>query len=320
MKCASCDRLWRLPVVLACCLILSSAAHAGTPEFLPGQQVGTMEFAAINEASGIAPSRQNPNVLWVHNDSGDTARVFAMTTGGNHLGIYNIIGASAQDWEDMAIGPGPAAGVDYLYLGDIGDNGATRSSITVYRVPEPAVNANQSPVTAGLGGVESIRLQYPDGARDAETLMVDPATRDIYIISKRESLSRIYRAPYPQSTIGTTIMEYKGQLPWGWATGGDISPAGSEIIVRSSGSGSLWVREPGTDLWDALAGTAHSIPIRSEPQGEAIGFDALGLGYYTVSENVHQPIYYYQQIPEPATFMLFAIPVAAVCRKRLRRR
>lgn len=269
------------------------------PEFLPAQQVGTVQHAAIDEASGLAASRANPGVLWVHNDSGDTARAFAMNVQGTHLGIYNITGASATDWEDMALGPGPDAGQSYLYLGDIGDNNAVRSTICVYRVPEPAVSPSQPPVDVDLTGVATITLQYPDGPRDAETLMVDPTTADLYIVSKREIPSRLYRAAYPQSTSQTIVMEYRGQLPWGWATGGDISPNGGEILVRGYFNASIWRRPAGTALWDAFAHTGYDAPLAIEPQGEAICFHGMGHGYYTVSEGSHQPIYYYERVPAP---------------------
>ncbi len=145
----------------------------------------------------------------------------------------------------------------------------------------------------------TITLQYPDGPRDAETLFVDPATADLYIVSKRETPSRLYRAAYPQSTSQTIVMEYRASLPWGWATGGDISPNGGEILVRGYNNASLWRRPPGTDLWDAFAQTAFDVPLATEPQGEAIGFHGLGRGYYTVSEGSSQPIYYYERVPEP---------------------
>ena len=275
--------------------VAALAAVASGQQFLPGVAVGTVANGSVDEASGLSGSRANPGVLWVHNDSGDSARAFAMNTAGDHLGIYNITGAGAWDWEDMAIGPGPAAG-DYLYLGDIGDNYAIRGSIKVYRVPEPAVDPNQSPVTVNLAGAESITLQYPDGARDAETLMVDPLSGDLYVVSKRESQSRVYRAAYPQSTGGTVTMDYLGQLPWGWATGGDISPDGDEILIRGYSNASLWTRGSGQSIWDALASAPVTVPVASEPQGEAIGFDAVGDGYFTVSESSHQPIYYYERI------------------------
>ena len=270
------------------------------PQFAPGAQVGTIQHSAINEASGIAASRKNADVLWLHNDSGDSARVFAMNTAGMHLGIYNLSGISATDWEDMAIGPGPVAGRDYLYLGDIGDNNAVRSSICVYRVKEPTVSASQPPVNVNLTGVATLKFVYEDGARDAETLMIDSQTGDLYIVSKRESQSRVYRAAAADLVPGPTItLRRVAMLPWGWATAGDISPQGDEIVIRGYSNASVWSRPPGTNLWDAFNGTAYNAPLVSEPQGEAVGYDANGMGYYTTSEGTGRPIYYFTRNPGP---------------------
>ncbi len=269
------------------------------PQFSSGTQVGTVQSTAINEASGLVASRANSDVLWVHNDSGDSARVFAMTTAGELLAIYNLLGATAWDWEDMCIGPGPTAGQDYLYLGDIGDNSAGRSSIRVYRVAEPTVSASATPIN--LSGVETFTLQYEDGARDAETLMVDPANGDLYVVSKRDYPSRVYRVEAGDlTTTGTITLQFMTQLPWRLATGGDISPQGDEIIIRSSGSASLWQRPHGTDLWDAFSGTEYSVPLRYEIQGESIAYDGEGGGYYTVSEGTNPPIYYFDRTPAAA--------------------
>jgi hypothetical protein len=137
---------------------LVQAACAGTLRATTAGQVGSK---ALTETSGVAASRDNPGVLWAHNDSGDTARVFAMTTSGQHLGWFTLGGAAAIDWEDMPIGPGPQAGRSYLYLADIGDNNHARPSIVVYRVPEPSVNVQQPPGDGQvLANVEAIGLQY----------------------------------------------------------------------------------------------------------------------------------------------------------------
>lgn len=280
-------------IVFALFFAIEAAAASACPQFLPPTTVGTLQSPLVREASGIAASRKNANVLWVHNDSGDSARIYAMNYDGKLLGIYNLAGASAIDYEDIAIGPGPTEGLDYLYIGDIGDNRARRKYVTVYRVAEPVVDPNQSPVNITLTTVDSIRLQYPDSPRDAETLMLDPVTRDIYIISKRTFFSRVYRAAYPQSTTSTTTMEYKCLLPWGWAVGGDISPTGNAIIVRSYSKASMWKVETGSQPWQAFATAKCSIPLVSEPQGEAICFAGNGRGYFTVSEKKYQPLYYF---------------------------
>ncbi len=287
-------------VILLVLAFLCTVAKGVCPQFEPGSPVGTVANSSLDEVSGIAASRQNSDVLWVHNDHGGMARVWALNTQGTHLGVYSLFGADDEDYEDIAIGPGPTVGVDYLYVGNIGDNSGSRSWIEVYRVAEPAVDSEQSPVVTTLFGVDTIKLQYPDGARDAETLMVDPVTKDIYIITKDESYSRVYRAPYPQSTTATITMEYKCELPWNKAAGGDISLDGGMVIVKtgqSSGNvASVWLRPAGTNLWDAFSGTECSVEILYEINGEAVCFDADGLGYYTTSEELYQPIHYFASV------------------------
>jgi hypothetical protein len=286
--------------------MLLTCSHAqAAPTFVPGVQTGTIQYSSTQEASGIAVSRSNANVLWTHNDSGDSARVFAMTPAGTHLGAYSINGASAADWEDIAVGPGPADSSQYLYIGDIGDNLAIRPTISVYRVAEPFVSDTQSPVTTSLSGASKLTFAYPDGPRDAESMFVDPLTRDIYILTKRENPHRLYRAAYPQATSGTTTLEFvTSYATTNWLTAADISPDGDEILVRgtNTASGRLFVRPPGGTIADALDSAPITIPLRSEPQGEAIGFDSAGWGYYTISEGTNQPIYFFNRLPEPGDF------------------
>lgn len=274
-------------------LVLSAGcrfASADCPKFLAGRKVGDIQSSRITGASGLAASRKNPGVLWTHNDY-RPACVYAMTSEGEHLGVYNLAGAKNSNWEDIAIGPGPEPNVDYLYVGDIGDNNAKRKSVMVYRFVEPTVEANQVSANT-IANVETIELVYPDGPRDAETLLLDPLTKDIYIVSK-EQTSKVYRAAYPQITMGKTTLEQVAKLRWGMATAGDISPDGREIIIRGYYSGALWLRPKDVPMWKAFENSECSIPIIPEQQGEAICFDAKGAGYYTASERRYQPIYYF---------------------------
>jgi hypothetical protein len=277
-------------------------------DFLDGEVVGHIAESQVTEASGLVASRQNEDVFWVHNDSGDSARLFAMNRSGTHLGVYTIDGATAVDWEDIAIGPGPAPGIDYLYIADMGDNGGTRSSVTVYRIPEPFVQLDQQPVTVNLTGAESLEFVYSDGSRDAETLLVDPLSGDIVVVSKREAASRVYKAEYPQSTSATNTFQYVGDLTFSWATGGDVSALGDEVLVKSSDTVTMYDRVPGANLWGALLTLGTNVPYTVEPQGEAISFDADG-NYYTVSEGSQQPIYFYQRIDPNNTSPESVIPI-----------
>ena len=120
-----------------------------------------------------------------------------------HLGDSNINGVTNRDWEDIAVGPGPINGKQYIYIGEIGDNSAAYNLKYVYRVMEPDVNSSQNPIDTTLLNIQTISFQYPDGRRDAETFNDYPLTKDIYIVSKREDSVRVYLLSYPQSTTQT---------------------------------------------------------------------------------------------------------------------
>jgi hypothetical protein len=164
--------------------------------------------SGLTECSGIIASRNNANVLWVHNDSGDSARLFAFDTQGRRLGTYTLTGATHTDYEDIAIGPGPLTNVSYLYVGDIGDNGESRSNIRVYQIPEPAVYSRQytNPPTVGVKGVRSITLNYPDSPHNAESLFVDPWTGDLFIVTKESTTSRVYSTTQAALNSGTNVI------------------------------------------------------------------------------------------------------------------
>ncbi|RIK74278.1 MAG: hypothetical protein DCC68_23430, partial [Planctomycetota bacterium] len=284
---------------------LESRCLLAAPQFLGGDIRGVVETPELVEASGLVASRRQADVLWTHNDNGDS-RLFAMTSRGEHLGIYDTQ-APAVDWEDLAIGPGPQAGTDYIYIADTGDNAQVRMTITVYRVAEPAVRSDQSPVNVNLSGVAAISLRYPDGSHDAESLIVDPDTGDIYIITKRDTPSRIYRAAYPQSTSTTTTLQYLGQLTWGGALSGDISPDGREILLKDFDDAFYYSRPVGTSIAAALAVAPESIPYTTQRLGEGISWDGQGRGYFTNSEGTHEPLYYYERVSDPAGTIEFAV-------------
>jgi hypothetical protein len=260
--------------------------------------LGLIENDLIKEASGIAASRKNDDVIWIHNDSGGENRLFVMNSKGKHLGIFYLKGAKARDWEDIAVGPGPLEEHDYIYVADIGDNKAKRKTKYIYRIIEPDIIHEKIPIDTVLKDVERIAFQYPDGKRDAETIMVDPISRDIYIVSKRESDVRVYRAEYPQSTKKIITLEYICSLNMTNVTAGDISATGCEILLKTYDNVYYWNRLPGQKLWNIL----KKVPPKelfyiSEPQGEAITWHPNSLGFYTTSEekdSVEAHLYFYE--------------------------
>lgn len=266
-----------------------SGAALSCPTFADGVTVGNVANSQVTEASGLVASRKQSDVFWLHNDSGDSARVFALKSDGSDLGVFNLTDASATDWEDIALGPGPDAGSDYLYLADIGDNSAQRSFVTLYRVVEPTIGGG----TQDLSGAEALEFEYPDGAHNAETLLSDPLTGDLIIVTKGLVSSGIYRAAAPHA-VGRTTLAYEGDasgVMTQLVTGGDISPDGRYIALRTYGAVHLYLRNSGVSVADALKASPCEVPQAAEGQGEAVAFAADGKAYYTVSEGSAQPIW-----------------------------
>ena len=280
--------------------LFSISLFAQAPDFGSREDKGLIEFSEINEASGIAASKINTNVLWVHNDSGDSARIFAINNSGKHLGVYSIENATNRDWEDIEVGPGPVDNESYIYIGEIGDNSAQYDLKYIYRVPEPVVNPDQNPVYISLGNVDVIKYQYPDGPRDAEALLVDPLTKDIYVVSKREVNVSVYRAAYPQSLTDVITLDKIATLPLTQIVGGDISADGSEILLKNYDFVFYWQRNAQQTITDVFTHNQYyQLPYKREPQGEGICWSYNSDGYYTVSEEllgVPAHLYFYPRV------------------------
>jgi len=253
--------------------------------FNPTPSVNNLARTDLYEISGVAASRTNPGVLYIHNDSGNANQVYITNAAGANIGTLTLTPAGNRDWEDIAVGPGPIAGKSYVYVGDIGDNKLQNPSVFIYRFPEPDLTGLTQPVNIEISQLDIITLKYPDGPCNAETLMVDPLTKDIYIASKQNSVSKIYVARYPQSTTVATVMTPIVQIYMDHTTGGDISPDGTEILLRSNQLIWYWKLSAGTSISAGLLTPPEVAPYaNNEPQGEGICFAADDSGYFTDTE------------------------------------
>lgn len=263
--------------------------------FTDRQSLGEIEVSDLDEASGLANSRSNPLYIWSHNDSGGDPLLYLMTQAGADSGRFVLDGAQNIDWEDMAIGTGPTAGQPYLYVADIGDNRAARDSYTIYRVAEPDLTITDIPASSTLTGVDAINFIYDDGnARDAEALMVDPATSDIYIVSKREASVILYVLPFPQNLTALDTADRLRVLPFTMVTAADISPNGNEVLIKNYLNVYHWTKTGSESISELLGTEASRLPYTVEPQGESIAFDSNGNAYFTLSEaGNNQPVVLY---------------------------
>ena len=282
--------LLSLLAVSGCKLSVPGVAVA---QFSSDPTVAPVSPGQIDEASGMVDSRTQPGNVWVEQDGGTPAELALLGYDGKLKGKLSIPYFSNRDWEELAMGPGPTNGTNYLYIGEIGDNNAQYPFCQIYRLPEPT--NLQTPITQ----IERINFRYPDGPRDAEAMFVDPQTKDIYIITKREPNVHLYRLAYPQNVNEVTVAESYGELPLTFATGAAISPDGREIVVRTYTAIYYWKRNADQTIADALQnGNNRQLPYRVEPQGEAVCFDKENKGYFTLSEKASASsvnLYYYSR-------------------------
>lgn len=257
--------------------------------FSEAQDLGVIENTAVKEASGIVASYKNKGLLWTHNDSGDSNRIYSMDSNGKGTREFFLEGVSNRDWE--AIGMANFTEGSFIYIAEIGDNNANYSDYAIYRVAEPEITAS-TPKTNTLKSVQKISYKYPDGARDAEAMLIDQSTKDIYIVSKREDQKRLYRLPYPQSYTQTTTAEFVQELTTfstgtgqqTYLTDGSLSVDNQEIIIKSYFQIFHWRRATNETIPSALKRNPTIIPYTLEPQGEGLCFAQDGSGYYTISE------------------------------------
>jgi hypothetical protein len=195
---------------------------------LPGPVLVGQMPAVVTESSGLVKSRRyaDKGVFWTHNDSGDTARIFAVDAGGKLLREVVLPNAKNVDWEEIA-----ADEQGRLIVADIGDNLGKRENITLYRLAEPdAFNADER-----VAAPHVFRVRYPADQKpcDAEALFVRAGSA--YLFTKEPGCVRCYRLPLPETPpANDTVaeaMRVAESKTFGAVTGAALSFDGRRVAL-----------------------------------------------------------------------------------------
>lgn len=291
----------RMPI--ASLMLLVAATVVAAPETPVQSRVAAiLNDPLLAEISGLAASRQHPGVLWVHNDSGDPADLYAISSRGERLATLRIADVVNVDWEDIATFT--LKGKPYLLIADTGDNGGIRQTLQVHVVPEPARIEDQTVTPAW-----SIRFRWPDGPRDCEAVAVDAERGTILLFGKKRvpadvltlplrprtqkrqvarrigTLSGIAQPTQEDLTLNPVYGRYRSQI-----TAADISPDGHRLAVLNYRAVYLYER-PGKTRWaQALARPGTELHYPWLAQAEAVGWAPDGKALWISTERRPTPL------------------------------
>lgn len=231
----------------------------------------------VTESSGLARSTYARDVLWTLNDEGDAPRIYAVDGAGALRATVDLAGARNVDWEDMSSGP-----YNTLWVGDIGDSGWKRPSVSVYKLAEPNTLSDRSVTPTRYD------LAFPDGPRNAGALMVHPSSGRVYVVSGSSSGAAIYRAPSSLSTTSVNVMTKVASAP-AHITSASFVPGSDRFVLGSYST---------VYSYSALGATPVTAAKPSLPQSDSAEIARDGVTLYVGTEGSNSPVY---RMPVPGT-------------------
>jgi len=278
----------------------------------PAVYVGELEYWRLDEVSGLARSMRGADVLWALNDSDNPPELYAIGFDAGHRGAVRISGGSNEDWEDLA--SFEHDGVPYLLIGEIGDNLSWKKTRTLVAIEEPNLSEDFGE-DVEVDVAASTEFRYEDGPRDVEGMAVDPVSRNVVFVSKRDVPARVYVLPLHEllspSEEGTpAIARFVAELDtipqpdrrdlnadrrfgrWrSQPTSLDISHDGQALLVMTYRYGYLYRRQGDAPLSAAFARPPERVALPPMKGGEAIAFGAAPGPIWVSSERRPAPLY-----------------------------
>ncbi|UXI69903.1 hypothetical protein [Tahibacter amnicola] len=265
------------------------------------KMAGVFTDSRLDELSGMAASARSDGRYWVHNDSGNGARLYAVNEAASIVGEAVVDRLKPVDWEDIAAFT--EKGVPYLVLGDVGDNGGVRrtSELVVIREPDLATDSGADNARRRVAIERTITYRFPDAPHDVEAIGVDTASGQVLLVTKRTQPPQVWAVPL-HPPAGSGVLEARllgplalpperdGAMPKRRTqprrpTGMSLSRDGALAAVLTYDAVWLYERKPGQDWGTAFAQAPRELPFALAPQAEAIAFSADGRTIFVTGEH-----------------------------------
>ena len=176
--------------------------------------------------------------IW-DNDAGIQYYTSAMTVATDPVGDFTDVDAGDTNGCSSTAS---TADVDWFYIADTGNNAGARATVTIWR----AINLTRPNTTlANLYQLQQIDVNigaHETGtARDIESLVVDPDTGDMYLITKRTATPSVYSLAHAAYYSGTQSLVDEGTISGltsnstegytATATSASVNADGTEIVL-----------------------------------------------------------------------------------------
>jgi len=291
-------------------LVAALPAVELSPDYAGPTEAGRLAEPRNLEQSGLAVSCRTPGLLWTHNDSGGEPILFALNADGSLRGTIQVAGVANRDWEEVAAFE--LDGQAWLMAAEIGDNFAKFPQCMLHVLAEPDAALLDPARPLSLAPDYTIHFSYEDGPRDCEAIAIDPQERVVYLLSKRDRPTRLYRLPlaaasaeqaavarlvgtvwdFPQAEGAQRLSPLPSVSLVGWPTAMNFLPDRSGVLVLTYGGLYLFPRGLGESWADALAREPKLLPAFALPQAEAISVTPDGAEIYLTSERTTQLLRY----------------------------
>ncbi len=277
---------------------LPATAEPSAPPSASGEPAHGTEVCAIRddrliELSGMVATATGYVVMNDGTDVLSRGKVFQLDGSCRPSRTASYPAPGQKDPEDMAVGKDGS-----IWVADIGDDplNPRRPNIALWKFPPDLTS----------GKPTLYRLRYPDGAHNAEALLLGADDTPI-IVTRTASTAGIYVPTAPltpsnspsQAGAMTKVGEFTpqrtstsnglGLLGYFTVTGGANSPDRKKVALRTYSDAYEWDVPDGDVVKAITTGKPRITPLPDEPQGEAIAYSIDGASFLTVSETADLP-------------------------------
>jgi len=283
------------------------------PRITEPTQIAQLQIKRLSEISGMAWSRRQNNVVWMINDSGNAAAIYALDANGKSLGHW-AVDARNRDWEDLA--SVWINGDAYLLIADVGDNLTNQREQVIYIVSEPQIDSDQN---TPLQPVNALRFRYSEGSHNVEAVASDG--QYIYLLTKealrqgnavasqlfqlplslvaRNELAvatKVATLPLPKSSLESSLIASVANIDIRQPTAMDFDQSNRFAYVLSYRTVKRYEKLPGQNWSDAFVKNGTTIYTHNLQQAESLAVAANGTVWIS-SEKRPSPLI---ALPAPA--------------------